>query len=575
MPRGKFHPCGPANAGLEARSAGHAGEFEGTGVTVNVVAPGGPTDMPDEAGFDLVALVPPSARVPPILRLCSEADGAHPGHRYIAVSWDASADPEAAARGGRAPAAWPGPVRSPAVRPGGKPEDRTGGESRRLASSLLRRRSPRNPTIPSGTRGRLVGGRGDGRLRARSPSFPDETARTDTRMSGRRLKIAITRERREDEPRVAATPETVSKLLRNEGVAEVCVERGAGAGAGILDCEYEAAGAKVLPDPVAVLDGAAVQFAVRAPPEEAIPHLPRQAVLVGMLDPYRLNGLLETYAEAGLTTFSLELLPRVTRAQAMDVLSSQSNLAGYKAVIDAAAEFERAMPMMMTAAGTVPPARALVMGAGVAGLQAIATARRLGAIVSATDVRPAAREQVESLGATFIGVESAESERAETEGGYAREMSEDYRRRQAELFASELRRQDLVIGTALVPGRPAPRLIDAAMVTTMRKGSIIVDLAAEHGGNCELSRPGERVVTGNGVTILAHRNVPGRLAASASALYARNLLAFVTPLLGDGSLRFDWDDEILAATVLTRDGAVVHPRFQPAPPPGETGAGAG
>ena len=205
-----------------------------------------------------------------------------------------------------------------------------------------------------------------------------------------------------------------------------------------------------------------------------------------MLDPYRLNGLLETYAEAGLTTFSLELLPRVTRAQAMDVLSSQSNLAGYKAVIDAAAEFERAMPMMMTAAGTVPPARALVMGAGVAGLQAIATARRLGAIVSATDVRPAAREQVESLGATFIGVESAESERAETEGGYAREMSEDYRRRQAELFASELKRQDLVIGTALVPGRPAPRLIDAAMVTTMRKGSIIVDLAAEHGGNCEL-----------------------------------------------------------------------------------------
>ena len=391
-------------------------------------------------------------------------------------------------------------------------------------------------------------------------------------MSGR-LKIAITRERREDEPRVAATPETVAKLLRTAQGVEVWVERGAGEAAGILDSEYETAGASVLPEPAAVLDGAAVQLAVRAPPDDALPHLPREAVLVGMLDPYRLDGLLETYAGAGLTTFSLELLPRVTRAQAMDVLSSQSNLAGYKAVIDAAAEFERAMPLMMTAAGTVPPARVLVMGAGVAGLQAIATARRLGAIVTATDVRPAAREQVESLGATFVGIDGPEGERAETEGGYAREMSEGYRRRQSELFASELKRQDIVIGTALVPGRPAPRLIDADMVATMRKGSVVVDLAAEHGGNCELSRPGERV-TAHGVTILAHRNVPGRLAASASALYARNLLAFLTPLIGDGGLRFDWDDEILAATVLTRDGAVVHPRFRSSPS-GEAAAGSG
>lgn len=391
-------------------------------------------------------------------------------------------------------------------------------------------------------------------------------------MSGR-LKIAIIRERREDEPRVAATPETVAKLLRAAEVGAVCVERGAGEGAGITDAEYEEAGASVLPEPAAVLDGAAVQLAVRAPPDEAIPCLPRDAVLVGMLDPYRLNGLLETWAGAGLTTFSLELLPRVTRAQTMDVLSSQSNLAGYKAVIDAAAEFERAMPLMMTAAGTVPPARVLVMGAGVAGLQAIATARRLGAIVSATDVRPAAREQVESLGATFIGIDVPEAENAETEGGYAREMSEGYRRRQSELFASELKRQDIVIGTALVPGRPAPRLIDAGMVATMRKGSVIVDLAAEHGGNCELSRPGERVAA-HGTTILAYRNVPGRLAASASALYARNLLAFVTPLIGDGGLRFDWDDEILAATVLTRGGAVVHPRFR-SPPSGEAAAGSG
>ena len=391
-------------------------------------------------------------------------------------------------------------------------------------------------------------------------------------MSGQ-LKIAVTRERREAEPRVAATPETVSKLLRGGAGVQVCIERGAGDAAGITDAEYEAAGASTLPDPEAVLDGAAVQFAVRAPPEETIPCLPRQAVLVGMLDPYRLNGMLEIYADAGLTAFSLELLPRVTRAQTMDVLSSQSNLAGYKAVIDAAAEFERAMPMMMTAAGTVPPARVLVMGAGVAGLQAIATARRLGAIVCATDVRPAAREQVESLGATFVGIESPETENAETEGGYAREMSESYRRRQSELFAEELKRQDIVIGTALVPGRPAPRLIDADMVTTMRKGSVIVDLAAEHGGNCELSRPGERVRVG-GVTIIAHRNVPGRLAASASALYARNVLAFVTPLLGEGGLSFDWDDEILAATVLTRDGQVVHPRFRPSPA-GESPGGAG
>ena len=404
-----------------------------------------------------------------------------------------------------------------------------------------------------------------------SPPLTSRPPEPTRGMSGP-FKIAIIRERREDEPRVAATPETVAKLLRHADGMQVCIERGAGLRAGITDSEYESAGAVILPDPVAVLDGAAVQFAVRAPPEETIPHLPRQAVLVGMLDPYRLNGLLEAYAGAGLTTFSLELLPRVTRAQAMDVLSSQSNLAGYKAVIDAAAEFERAMPMMMTAAGTVPPARVLVMGAGVAGLQAIATARRLGAIVSATDVRPAAREQVESLGATFIGIDSPEGDSAETEGGYAREMSEGYRRRQSELFASELKRQDIVIGTALVPGRPAPRLIDAAMVATMRKGSIIVDLAAEHGGNCELSRPGERV-TAHGVTILAHRNVPGRLAASASALYARNLLAFVAPLIGEEGLRFDWDDEILAATVLTRDGAVVHPRFQPAPSGGAGGSG--
>jgi H+-translocating NAD(P) transhydrogenase subunit alpha len=269
-------------------------------------------------------------------------------------------------------------------------------------------------------------------------------------------------------------------------------------------------------------------------------------------------------ADAGIVAFATELLPRITRAQVMDVLSSQANLAGYRAVIDAAAEYGRALPMMMTAAGTVPAAKLFVMGAGVAGLQAIATARRLGAIVTATDVRPAAKEQVESLGAKFIAVEDEEFKQAETAGGYAKEMSKDYQAKQAALVSEHIKKQDIVITTALIPGRPAPRLISKDMVASMRPGSVIVDLAVERGGNCELAQAGE-VVESGGVKIVGHRNVPGRIAASASSLYARNLFAFLEILVDKNAkaLAVNWDDEIVKATALTRDGAVIHPSFAP------------
>ena len=299
---------------------------------------------------------------------------------------------------------------------------------------------------------------------------------------------------------------------------------------------------------------------VERPPRELVERLPAGALLVGQLAPFRDRDGIEHFAERGINAFAMELMPRISRAQSMDVLSSQSNLAGYKAVVDAAAEFERAMPMMMTAAGTVPPARVMVLGAGVAGLQAIATARRLGAIVSATDVRPAAKEQVESLGATFVMVEDEESAEAETAGGYAKEMSEDYKRRQAELVAKTLEKQDIVVCTALIPGRPAPRLVTRAMVESMRPGSLIVDLAVEQGGNCELSVAGE-IVDHAGVRIVGHRNVPGRLPVDASAMYARNLFNFLSPFVeaDSGTVAIDWDDELVTGTALTRDGAVVHP----------------
>ena len=299
------------------------------------------------------------------------------------------------------------------------------------------------------------------------------------------------------------------------------------------------------------------------------------ALLIGMLAPYQNPDAIREYARRKIDAFAMELVPRITRAQAMDVLSSQANLAGYRAVLDAAYEFGRAFPMMMTAAGTIPPARVFVMGTGVAGLQAIATARRLGGVVSATDVRPAAKEQVQSLGATFVMVDSEETKQAETAGGYAKEMSDEYKRAQALLIAETIRKQDVVICTALIPGRKAPVLVTAEMVETMKQGSVIVDLAVEQGGNCPLSRPGE-VVEHHGVKIVGHWNVPSRIAVDASALYARNLLAFLTPLVAKetSTLKIDWADQIVAGTALTRDGRIIHPQFTSADPtPLEAAAG--
>ena len=375
------------------------------------------------------------------------------------------------------------------------------------------------------------------------------------------MKLAVPRESHPQETRVALSPETAKKFRALN--LDVVVERGAGASAGFADTEYEVAGAELADGGAAALAGASLVLKVRAPSAEELAAMEPGASLVGMLAPYGDREAVDAYAAARVDAFAMELVPRISRAQSMDVLSSQANLAGYKAVVDASADFARAMPMMMTAAGTVPPARVFVLGAGVAGLQAIATARRLGAIVSATDVRPAVKEQVESLGASFVMVESEETEAAETAGGYAKEMSEDYRRRQAALVAEHLARQDIVITTALIPGRPAPVLITVEMVQSMKPGSIIVDLAVEQGGNCPLSRPGE-TVDHEGVRIIGHVNVPGRLPVDASALYARNLYNFVSPFVDgeSGAIRFDWDDELVTGTALTRDGQVVHPSFR-------------
>jgi NAD(P) transhydrogenase subunit alpha len=303
---------------------------------------------------------------------------------------------------------------------------------------------------------------------------------------------------------------------------------------------------------------------VRRPSESELAAYKKGALVIAMMDPFGNEAALKAMAAAGITAFAMELMPRITRAQTMDVLSSQANLAGYRAVIDGAAEYGRAFPMMMTAAGTVPATRVFVMGAGVAGLQAIATARRLGAVVTGTDVRPAAKEQVESLGAKFIAVEDEEFKQAETAAGYAKEMSKEYQAKQAALVAEHIKKQDIVITTALIPGRPAPRLLSSEMVASMRPGSVIVDLAVERGGNCELAKPGE-IVEVNGVKIVGHLNVPGRIAASASSLYAKNIYAFLEILVDKSAkaLAVKWDDEIVKATALTRDGAVIHPSFAP------------
>jgi len=374
------------------------------------------------------------------------------------------------------------------------------------------------------------------------------------------MKIAIVRERLEGENRVAATPETVGKLVALG--ASVQVEKGAGLGARILDTDYEAAGAVIAATGPAAVKGADVVLAVRRPEASALAGVNAGALVIGALDPYGNEVALAGLAKAGVTAVAMELMPRITRAQVMDILSSQANLAGYQGVIEAAAAFDRAFPMMMTAAGTVRPAKAFVMGAGVAGLQAIATAKRLGAAVSATDVRPAAKEQVESLGGKFVAVEDDEFKQAETAGGYAKQMSAEYQAKQAALTAQHIAKQDIVITTALIPGRPAPRLISKAMVESMAPGSVIVDLAAERGGNVELTVPG-KVIEHNGVTIIGYTNMQGRIPTTASQLYARNLLAFLTTLIDakQKALAINWDDELVKATVLTRDGAVVHPGF--------------
>ena len=373
------------------------------------------------------------------------------------------------------------------------------------------------------------------------------------------MKIAIAAETDPGEPRVAATPDTVKKFVALG--AEVAVEQGAGVKSGILDSDYKAAGASVGANAASSAD---VVLKVRRPTEAELKTYKKGAAVVAIMDPYGNDAALKAMASAGIVAFAMELMPRITRAQVMDVLSSQANLAGYRAVIDGSSEYGRALPMMMTAAGTVPAAKVFVMGVGVAGLQAIATARRLGAIVTATDVRPAVKEQVQSLGAKFIAVEDEEFKQAETAAGYAKEMSKEYQAKQAALVADHIKKQDIVITTALIPGRPAPRLVNRDMIMSMRPGSVIVDLAVERGGNVEGAKAGQ-VVEVDGVKIVGHVNVAGRLPASASALYAKNLLTFLETMIDKNTkaLAINWDDEIVKGTALTRDGAVIHPNFAP------------
>jgi NAD(P) transhydrogenase subunit alpha len=360
-----------------------------------------------------------------------------------------------------------------------------------------------------------------------------------------------------DEPRIGLTPETVKKLV--EAGANVTMRSGAGLRSHFSDKNYADAGAKLAKSDEEAVAGADLVLTVRRPSPAIVKAMKKGAAVIGMIDPFSDPEGLEALARNGVALFAMELMPRISRAQSMDVLSSQSNLAGYKAVVDAAAAFERALPMMMTAAGTVPAAKLFVMGVGVAGLQAIATARRLGAIVTATDVRPAVKEQVASLGAKFIAVEDEEFKQAETAGGYAKEMSDAYKQKQAALIADHVKNQDIVITTALIPGRPAPKLISKAMIESMKPGSIIVDLAVERGGNTELARPGE-IVEHKGVRIMGRLNLPGSVPVNASSLYARNLQAFVEPLIDKDkkTLAINWDDELVKGTLIARDGAIVN-----------------
>jgi H+-translocating NAD(P) transhydrogenase subunit alpha len=370
--------------------------------------------------------------------------------------------------------------------------------------------------------------------------------------------VFIPREIEPLETRVAASPESVKKL-RSLGL-DVVLEKAAGAMSRIPDADYQSAGAKI--GAAADAKNADIILKVRRPSIAELKSYKKGVAVIAMMDPYGRDDDVRAMADAGISAFSMEFMPRITRAQVMDVLSSQANLAGYQAVVDAAAEYDRALPMMMTAAGTVPAAKVFVMGAGVAGLQAIATARRMGAIVTATDVRPAAKEQVASLGAKFIAVEDEEFRASETAGGYAKEMSKEYQAKQAALVADHIAKQDIVITTALIPGRPAPRLVTRAMVASMKAGSIVIDLAVERGGNVEGAEAGKIVIAG-GVKIVGHNNVPGRIAASSSLLYAKNLVSFLETMISKEtkSLAIDPEDELVKATMLTHGGAVVHPAF--------------
>jgi NAD(P) transhydrogenase subunit alpha len=373
--------------------------------------------------------------------------------------------------------------------------------------------------------------------------------------------IAVTKERKAGETRVAATPETAKKLIT--AGFEVVVEAGAGAGASIADADYEAAGARIAKTAKDAIGKADVLFKVRAPEAEEIAALKSGAYVVALLNAFNEKAAVAALAKKGATSFAMEFVPRITRAQVMDALSSQANLAGYRAVIEGAEAYGRALPMMMTAAGTVAPAKIFIMGVGVAGLQAIATARRLGAVVTATDVRPATKEQVESLGAKFIAVEDEEFANAQTEGGYAKEMSKEYQAKQAELVSGHIIKQDIVITTALIPGRPAPKLVSATQVAAMKRGSVLVDLAIEQGGNVEGAKLGEVAVTKNGVKILGVANLPARISADSSALYSRNLLAFAELFRNkEGAFAPDLEDEILKASLVTHGGAVVHPSLK-------------
>ncbi|MBS0269772.1 MAG: Re/Si-specific NAD(P)(+) transhydrogenase subunit alpha [Proteobacteria bacterium] len=371
--------------------------------------------------------------------------------------------------------------------------------------------------------------------------------------------IAVTSELA-DEPRVAVSPDTVKKFSALG--ARVRIEQGAGLRSRFSDDAYRAAGAEIA-SRAEVLAGADILLAVRRPAAEDIRALKPGALVAAMIDPFGERAGLEALAGSGGTIFSMELMPRTTRAQSMDVLSSQANLAGYKAVVDGASMFGQALPLMMTPAGTVPAAKAFIMGVGVAGLQAIATARRLGAQVTATDVRPATKEQVQSLGAKFIAVEDDEFKQAQTAAGYAKPMSAEYQAKQAELVANHIKNQDLVITTALIPGRPAPKLISRAMIESMKPGSVIVDLAAERGGNTELTEAGKTVETANGVKIFGPLNLAGTIAVNASSLYARNLLAFIETMIDkkEKTLAVNWDDELIKGTLVARDGQLVHPNF--------------